>query len=296
MMALATVIATLGLLQSSTAVIIGAMLVAPLFTPILAMSVGIVQGHARLLRMAIEAILKGVVLAVGVAVLFTALSPLRPVTPEILARTRPNLFDLAVALASGAAGAYAVARKDVASSLPGVAIAAALVPPLATVGIGLATGSLDVAGGALLLFVTNLTAIVLAGAVTMLLLGFRPAPRQEQEARVRMGLVVAVLLLVLITIPLTVVFVDAVSASRAEQLIRQTLAQQLDKIPEADLVGFTFDRGREEVLVEVTLYAARSLTRAEGEQLSAELSTTLGKPARLRLVTLPVTEIDVVPR
>jgi uncharacterized hydrophobic protein (TIGR00271 family) len=296
MMVLSTLIASLGLLQSSTAVIIGAMLVAPLFTPILAMSVGIVQGHVRLLRMAIEAIVKGIVLAIGAAVLFTALSPLHPVTPEILARTRPNLFDLAVALASGAAGAYAVARKDVASSLPGVAIAAALVPPLATVGIGLATGSLAIASGALLLFVTNLTAIVLAGAVTMLLLGFRPAPRQEQEARVRTGLVVAVVLLVLITIPLTVVFVDAVSTSRAEQAIRQTLTRQLEAIPEADLVGFTFDEQRDEVLVHVTLYAARSLTRAEGEQLSAELSKALGKPARLHLVTVPVMEIDVAPR
>ncbi|MGD8634643.1 MAG: amino acid permease, partial [Anaerolineales bacterium] len=144
MMGLSAVIATYGLLQGSTAVIIGAMLVAPLFTPILALSLAIVQGDIRLLRLAIEAALKGIVLAVGLAVALSALSPLRVVTSEIAVRTSPNLFDLAVALASGAAGAYALAREDVAAALPGVAIAAALVPPLGVIGVGLALGDSNI--------------------------------------------------------------------------------------------------------------------------------------------------------
>ena len=296
MMALAALIATLGLLQNSAALIIGAMLVAPLFTPILALSLGIAQGHARLLRLAIEAALKGIALAITVAVILTVISPLRAVTQEIIARTQPNLFDLAVALASGAAGAYAVARKDVAASLPGVAIAAALVPPLAVVGIGLAMGDLSIAGGGGLLFATNLVAIVLAGAVTLLLLGFRPARRDEHEARLRLGMVTTVLLLVLITIPLTMVFVQSVATSRTRQVILETLAHHLETMPEAELVGFEFESRGREVEVKATLYAKRPFTAADAERLSDELSQAIGKPARLRLVTIPIMEIEALPR
>jgi uncharacterized hydrophobic protein (TIGR00271 family) len=180
MIGLSAIIATYGLLQDSTAVIIGGMLVAPLFTPILATSLAIVSGDIQLLRLAAESMLKGIVLAVGVAIVITVLSPLKSVGSEINARVAPNLFDLAVALASGAAGAYAIARKDVAAALPGVAIAAALVPPLSVLAIGLALGSAQVAGGGGLLFLTNLVAIVLAGAITLLLLGFRPAERADR--------------------------------------------------------------------------------------------------------------------
>lgn len=296
MMALAALIATLGLLQNSGALIIGAMLVAPLFTPILALSLGVAQGHALLLRLAIEAALKGIALAITVAVILTVISPLRAVTQEIVARAQPNLFDLAVALASGAAGAYAVARKDVAASLPGVAIAAALVPPLAVVGIGLAMGDLSIAGGGGLLFATNLVAIVLAGAVTLLLLGFRPARRDEHEARLRLGMVITVLLLVLITIPLTMVFVQSVATSRTRQVILETLAHHLETMPEAELVGFEFESHGREVEVKATLYAKRPFTAADAERLSDELSQAIGKPARLRLVTIPIVEIEALPR
>jgi len=296
MMALAALIATLGLLQNSAALIIGAMLVAPLFTPILALSLGIAQGHARLLRLAIEAALKGIALAISVAVILTVISPLRAVTQEIVARTQPNLFDLAVALASGAAGAYAVARKDVAASLPGVAIAAALVPPLAVVGIGLAMGDLSIAGGGGLLFATNLVAIVLAGAVTLLLLGFRPARRDEHEARLRLGMVTTMLLLVLIAIPLTMVFVQSIATSRTRQMILETFARHLETMPEAELVGFEFESHGRDVEVKATLYAQQPFTPADAERLSDELSQAIGKPARLRLVTIPIMEIEALPR
>jgi uncharacterized hydrophobic protein (TIGR00271 family) len=295
MMALASLIATLGLLQDSAAVIIGAMLVAPLFTPILALSLGIVQGSARLLTLAIEATIKGIALAIGAAVLFTAISPLHNVTREILARTQPNLFDLAVALASGAAGAYAVARKDVASSLPGVAIAAALVPPLASAGIGLAMGDLSVAGGGLLLFATNLIAIVLAGALTLLLLGFRPARREEQEARLRRGLVTTVLLLAVIAIPLTVVFVQSVGISRTRQVIQRTLAEELHGLDGVELGDFEFDSRDGEVEVKVTLYAEDAPALEDVERLRSLLSEAVGRQAHLRVVTIPVTEVEAVP-
>lgn len=146
---LSAVIASLGLLANSAAVIIGAMLVAPLMTPILALSLGIVLGEPRMLSRGAESTIKGVGAAVVLSAFCALLVPASQPTAEILARTHPTLLDLGVALASGAAGAYALGRKEVAAALPGVAIAAALMPPVCTVGIGLAQGSgtVDARGG-----------------------------------------------------------------------------------------------------------------------------------------------------
>jgi uncharacterized hydrophobic protein (TIGR00271 family) len=292
MMGLSAIIATYGLLQDSTAVIIGAMLVAPLFTPILAFSLAIVQGDIRLLRLALESALKGVALAIGLAVFLTALSPLRVVTHEIASRTHPNLFDLAVALASGAAGAYAVARKDVAASLPGVAIAAALVPPLGVIGVGLAMGDPQIAGGGGLLFVTNLIAITLAGSVTLLLLGFRPTARAEREAHLRYGLVVTLALLAVIAIPLGVVFVDSVQESRLGRTIDQVLRLQLEQAADLEVVDFTFDHRGEQIEVSATVYARGPVSDRYVQVARDQLSQALNRPVHLHIMSIPVEDLE----
>ncbi len=292
MIGLSAIIATYGLLQDSSAVIIGAMLVAPLFTPILALSLALVQADIRLLRLAVEATLKGIALAIGVAVFLTALSPLRGVTSEIAARSQPNLFDLAVALASGAAGAYAVARKDVATALPGVAIAAALVPPLGTIGVGLALGEITVARGGTLLFSTNLIAIVLAGTITLLLLGFRPEGRGIQRERLRMGIVISLVLLVLISIPLAAVFVNAVQESSTRQAIQRVLTRQLDDLPDLVLVEFDFEEDGDQLNVVATLYARAEVEPETALRLDNELERQLRQPVHLHIVSIPVVEID----
>lgn len=293
MMGLSAVIATYGLLQGSTAVIIGAMLVAPLFTPILALSLAIVQGDIRLIRLAIEAALKGIVLAVGLAVALSALSPLQVVTNEIAVRTSPNLFDLAVALASGAAGAYALAREDVAAALPGVAIAAALVPPLGVIGVGLALGDSNITLGSTLLFTTNLIAITLAGSITLILLGFRPTPSEEREARLRLGLVTSILLLVAITIPLAVVFIDAVQESTASQRIDQVFAEQFGHDPTIDIVSLDFALERDQVEIWATLNARQPTTIEVAQTLQSELEQALSREVELHLITVPVDEIHL---
>jgi uncharacterized hydrophobic protein (TIGR00271 family) len=296
MIGLSAIIATYGLLQDSSAVIIGAMLVAPLFTPILALSLALVEADMRLLRLAVEATLKGIALAIGLAVLLTALSPLRGVTPEIAARSQPNLFDLAVALASGAAGAYAVARKDVAAALPGVAIAAALVPPLGTVGVGLALGDLAVTRGGTLLFSTNLIAIVLAGTITLLLLGFRPAGRGVQRERLRLGIVISLVLLVLISIPLAAVFVNTAQESSTRQTIQRVLSSSLDELPELVLVEFDFEIDRDQLNVVATLYASEEVGTDIARHLDDELEQALQRPVYLQIVSIPIEEIEIAPQ
>ncbi|WP_312236790.1 TIGR00341 family protein [Stenotrophomonas sp.] len=154
-------IAILGLLQSSAAVVIGAMLISPLMGPIVQLGFSLCVVDFRMMGRALLALLAGVLLALATAMCIVWLSPLREATSEILARTQPTLFDLLVAMLSGLAGGYAVITRK-GEAIVGVAIATALMPPLAVVAFGLATGDLGIAGGAFFLFMTNLLAIALS--------------------------------------------------------------------------------------------------------------------------------------
>jgi uncharacterized hydrophobic protein (TIGR00271 family) len=164
MICLSTAIASLGLIQNSTAVVIGAMVVAPLMTPLIGAGLALVQGNTIFFRDSIKAMGFGIGAALLISLILGFLVPVGELTPELLARGGPTIIDLGVAFLSGAAAAYAVARPSLLGALAGVAIAAALVPPLATVGISLAEGAWKVSEGAAILFATNLVAIILGAA------------------------------------------------------------------------------------------------------------------------------------
>ncbi|MBE7217309.1 MAG: DUF389 domain-containing protein [Caulobacteraceae bacterium] len=164
-------IAVLGLLLSSPAVVIGAMLISPLMNPILGLGFSLAVFDFREMRRSITALAVATVAAVAFTALIVVLSPLKAATPEIIARTRPNLFDLLVALFAALAGAFAVIRGR-GDTIVGVAIATALMPPLATVGYGLATWNWPVLWGASALFGTNLVTIALAATVMARWYGF----------------------------------------------------------------------------------------------------------------------------
>ncbi len=201
---LSTIIAAGGLIGNSSAVIIGAMIVAPLMTPMMAASVSIVTGDGRNIVRSVAIVLVGVVVVIAVGALMAGALPAgAEVTPEVKARTSPRILDLVVALAAGAAGAFALGREDVSDALPGVAIAVSLVPPLAAAGICLAAGEPSLAGGAFLLFLTNFVAIVGAGVVLLAIMGYpRVALRQESSSARRRSIAVIVVSLVLVAIPL----------------------------------------------------------------------------------------------
>ncbi len=288
LIALSSVIATLGLVQNSAAVIIGAMLVAPLMTPILALSLGVVLGEVGILRSAGESALKGIVAGIGIAAFLDLLIPNAVPGSEILARTQPSMLDLVVALASGAAGAYAVARKEVAAALPGVAIAAALMPPLCTVGIGLASGWEAVAGGAVLLFLINLAAINVAGSIVFLLLGFRPRlGERHRRLWFRRGLTVSVFLFLLIVAILGGLLTQSAHRARQGALIQETLAAELAAWGEARLVDLVWEADGEALQVEARV---RGVQQADADVASVAraLSRRLGRPVTLYLVLEPV--------
>ena len=171
MLSMSAGIAILGLLLSSPAVVIGAMLLSPLMGPIIGLGFALATGDFHWIRQASRSLAVGTVLSILLCAAMVALSPLQTVTPEIAARTQPNLFDLGVALFSALAGAYAMIRGRE-GTVVGVAIATALMPPLAVVGFGLATLNGTVFWGALLLFFTNLMTIALTAALMARLYGF----------------------------------------------------------------------------------------------------------------------------
>jgi uncharacterized hydrophobic protein (TIGR00271 family) len=287
---LATTIAYFGLLQSSGAVIIGAMLIAPLMSPILAMAHGIVQGNAKLLKQAANTTFVGVLLAIGTAVVFsfglTALAFPIPPTFEILARTQPNILDMMVALASGAAAAYAVSRKEVASALPGVAIAAALVPPLAVVGYGLGTIQFEFAAGALLLFITNLAAIVLAGAITFLALGFRPPTRAERGEQTRYGLRMALVAMLIISIPLLITTVLSNRQATTSATIEAMISNYWPPY-KAQVENITVSRDRPGYIAAFEIYDfTGTITTNDIIDLQREVRRRVGAEVILRSVIL----------
>jgi uncharacterized hydrophobic protein (TIGR00271 family) len=205
MMTLAAVLASLGLMQGSTAVVIGAMLVAPLMGPLLGAGLAVVQGNLKLFRDASIAILIGVGIGLLVSLVVGLLNPGYEPSLEMEARGKPDLLDLGIAFASGMVAAYAQGRPNVASTLAGVAIAAALVPPLAVVGLAVTGGYPLIAGNAGILLMTNLVAITLGAGLVFRLLGVR-APKAEGEhegpAWARRAVILLVMGAMLLTAPL----------------------------------------------------------------------------------------------
>lgn len=212
-------IAVLGLLLSSPAVVIGAMLISPLMGPIIGLGFALATFDSAQIRRTIRALALGVAAAVTLCSLLVLLSPLQTVTQEIALRTRPNLFDLLVALFSGLAGTYAMIRGRH-GTIVGVAIATALMPPLAVVGFGLATANMTVLGGSLLLFFTNLMTIAISAAVLARIYGFAPN-LSPQQTRLQATLIIGVLVALAVPLGLSLQRIawEALASRQARELI-----------------------------------------------------------------------------
>jgi uncharacterized hydrophobic protein (TIGR00271 family) len=206
LLGLAGLIAAFGLYQDSVASIIGAMVVAPLGGTIMAFAGALVTARTRWMWITFVQVTLGALGVIAIGYLVSLVLPdILTLTPSLEARTSPGLLDLGVALSAGAAGAYVAARRTGTDALPGVAIAVSLVPPLATVGICLELGRPDAAAGALLLFVTNFAAIVVAACVVFTLSGLAPSREAIVDRnRVRNGFILAVVALAIIAIPLAI--------------------------------------------------------------------------------------------
>jgi uncharacterized hydrophobic protein (TIGR00341 family) len=198
-----TIIACCGLLSDSAAVVIGAMLVAPMMRPVMSTAAAITLGWSNSFYESVVLVGFMAVGAVLIALAFAWVSPdLVQMPAQVLARTKPTFFDLVIALAAGCGGAYTMTRKE-ASAIPGVAMAVALLPPLASCGILLVFGEAVLALKAFILFATNFAAMVLAGSLTFMAVGISPQEQREKRGKlIRNYLILFGLLVVGISIPL----------------------------------------------------------------------------------------------
>jgi uncharacterized hydrophobic protein (TIGR00271 family) len=270
---LSTAIATLGVIADSTAVVIGAMLVAPLMTPIMGVSAGIVNGWMRRVTNAFATIAGGVAVSIGVAWIVAAWTPqIVPLAAnsQILSRVSPTLVDMMIAVAAGAAGAYATVDKRVSSSITGVAIAVALVPPLGVVGITLYATNYSDAGGAFLLFLTNLVSIILMAAVVFVVMGLVPI-EQFKNNRKKMRTVISTVTLGALVILLPLVFAsEGIIASAGRQSTAQKTTEQW--LGDSELII----RKVEVKSDEITVVLSGESDVPSVAQLQADMSDALG--------------------
>jgi len=232
LLVLASAIATFGLYADSVATVIGAMIVAPLMLPIMGLAFGIAIGDRKSIGMSLLVGVCGMATAilVGYLLSFTMPSIFDPTTnAQIMSRTAPRLVDLMAALATGLAGAFAISRRDVSDTLPGVAIAISLVPPLANVGILLGSNRPDLAAGSLLLFVTNYLAIVLTGSFVFGLMGYPKAVLEGRTPRIkRAAIAIVVVMVVVILVPLGVSSARVLLSHQLESRVAEKTEAWLD--------------------------------------------------------------------
>ena len=302
---LSAAIATFGLITDSTAVIIGAMLVAPLMSPILGLSLASVAGKRNMFERAVGALIRGVLLSVALAAVISWLSQLLPfdllttLPGEVLARTRPSPIDLGIALAGGAAAAYALAQAQLSAALPGVAIATALMPPLCTVGIGISLKSPEIALGAFLLFITNLVTISFAGIVVFAALGFRPVDVEDTIRGLPRSLYVSTVLVLVVTISLVALTLRFVSQAHQEQeqrtyqqLVRNTVQEELTALIPGQLVDVEITPVDSALKLQATVRASRQPPHKSVVALQEAIASKLQRTIELELIVVPMIRLD----
>jgi uncharacterized hydrophobic protein (TIGR00271 family) len=294
MMGLSTSLAAFGLLNNSAAAVIGAMLVAPLMAPLLGAGFALVQGNFRLFRSCIKAMSYGTGVAVLVSLVIGLLTPGYEPTAEIEARGQVNLLDLGVALASGMAAAYATARPNLAATLSGVAIAAALVPPLAVVGIAAASGQFALSGYSAALFLTNVVAIILGAGLVFRLVGVQGALGESMAPlwarRARIGLVLATVVLIVplgnrLQSQLDLGQVRAASYPLSAE-VRDIILERVDSEPGIEVVAMARYATAPEAGAQVILASSVAVPHGFVDYIEGAIRSVAGPDATVRVTIL----------
>lgn len=270
LMALSTLIATFGLFADSAPVVIGAMILAPLMGPIVSLAMGALRQDGILVKSSLITLFWGILIGLFFAVFITWITPLKTTNSEILSRIRPNLLDLGIAVVSGIAADYAHAKEEIAKTLAGVAISVALVPPLAVAGIGLGWGEWNVFGGAALLLATNLAGIVMAAALTFLVLGFSPFRVAKK------GLLISLIFFILVTAPLVFTFRNMVLENR---MIQDLSGKRILHGLLRDVKVISLNPLR----ISATILSEKELKAIDYKEIRQEIETVLGRSADLEL-------------
>lgn len=287
MLVMACLISLLGLLENSPAVIIGAMLISPLMGPILSCGLALTSADWSLSKKALRNVGFSVLETIIIAAIATWLIPLKAVTPEILARTNPNLMDLLIAIFSGLAGTLALcSRQGGLTIIPGVAIAVAVMPPLATVGYGISTHQWSITRGAFLLFFTNLMAIVISANVVFFFVGFRSQQQPRDPGRhilFRYRVLIAWSILIVLSVPLMETLIGAAQQVALRKDVASSLKGHLDHKGKAQLASFDLQKSGKVLSVDATVRTAVFIRPEEVKEMETALSSSLGRTVQLNL-------------
>ena len=286
LMMLSTAIAVFGILGDSTAVVIGAMLVAPLMLPVLGGAAAVVMGWPRRIVNRALLVAAGSVLAVALAAAISFIIPGRAASlpAELMARTSPNFLDLGIALAAGAAGAYGQLRRHAADALTGVAVAVALVPPLAVVGITLQLTEWQLAVGAALLFLANVVGIVIAASATFLAAGFVPGRNPLRgHTQILRGVSWAAIAAIIVVLPMQfgrgAVLPEPDPTEEVIAVVEEYVAER-GLSSEVISVDVEVDHG----LTKIDVVVASSMAAPLADPLAELLAEDLSMPVRLNLL------------
>lgn len=224
-----TIIGTLGLLINSSVVVIGAMIMAPLYWPMLGVALGIASGDSKVLIKSFKLLIYSIFLSLFISLLTTSLTPLTEITQEINLRINPTILDLLIALASSVIGVLAVYDPRISSSVVGVALSLSLLPPLTTAGIGLSFKNEHVFWGGAQLFLANVAAIIFVGVITLYLLKIKPRNKKENRHFI-LGFIGSLLILIVFSVILTLYFNQTIRDDSIKKELKQQLSYQLKKI------------------------------------------------------------------
>ena len=291
MNAAATLMAGFGLLQNSPAVIIGAMLIAMLFGPIVGIALGLAEANVPLLGRSLVSEIAGAawVLVIGCAVGIASHN--LPIGSEILSRTSPNILDLLIGLVGGIAGGFTYVSTGLEGVIVGVAIATALVPPLTSCGILLTHHLPGLAAGAFLLFLANFTAIAIGAMIVFYLVGHRPQAAAQAQ-KVLIPRLISLALLAVLAVHFTVMFRRAIAQSLLENGIRRTLSREVANIPLAHLVTVTFSAGQGTTVAWMVVRSPHPVSPEEVGRLSDLVNRATGSSVRLYVSSVITAETN----
>lgn len=278
-------IATFGLLANSTAVIIGAMIIAPLMLPIRGLAFGALTGNIVLFRRGLVAVTVGTAMAVALAWMLGRLVGISNFDSEVLARSEPTLLDLGIAVAAGGISGYAKVQPKISGSLAGTAIAVALMPPICVIGLGLSQANWNLSQGAMLLYLTNLLGITLSCMVAFLLAGYA----SFHHARKALAGILAFTAILLI--PLGFSFAQLVRQTQLEASLRQALLNRTITFQRLDLVSSTTNWLANPPEVRLNVRAREPITPKQVALLEKFVQREMGQPFTLIFVVGQVEEI-----
>lgn len=298
MNALAAVIAAYGLLSDSTAVVIGAMLVAMMLGPIAGISLALIDSRWMLLKTALKTLTLGIIMIYGIGFLIGLIHPNIAITNEIMARTHPNSLDLMIALAGGAAGAFASVSPRLSVAVVGVAVATALVPPLVASGLLLSRAEFSLSANAFLLTFTNIIAIQVSSSMVLWIAGFRRGSNEEVQSKYLefakrnwLSLIILLVLAVYLTFNLIYTVQNELYKSRVSDQLGQKLNTETNII---DTVQF--DTHPEFTLARVFIRGVEPPSTNQIEELNRTLGPDRkGHPTYVQIRFIPIQIIQTQP-